>query len=285
MHLKTVFRVTFVYLVFGILWIYFSDSLLERIFSHNVALLSKLQTFKGLIYVGVTALLLHFLVKRHSKELQLKITRLQESEQELIRSEQKYKTLFESSPMPVFIYQPETDKILDINNAAIAHYGYTQGEFSSMTILQIEHDEDVALLESKLNLPKRSDMAHSTGIHRHKKKDGELIYVYTQGTDIDYKGIKAQIIIANDITRQLRYIDAVEKQNEKLNEIAWMQSHVVRAPLASLMGLIHLLKDEEHSVEEKEEILDKMLISANELDLVIREITNSADTTEYSIDS
>ncbi|MCB0697061.1 MAG: hypothetical protein KDC07_06835, partial [Chitinophagaceae bacterium] len=73
--------------------------------------------------------------------------------------------------------------------------------------------------------------------------------------------------------------------NEKLNEIAWMQSHVVRAPLASLMGLIHLLKDEEHSAEEKEEILDKMLISANELDLVIREITNSADTTEYSIDS
>ncbi len=285
MRLTTVFRVTLVYLIFGLLWIIFSDKLLDLLFSNNTVLLSKFQTIKGCFYVGITSLLLYFLVKRYSTELNQKIARLQESEHELIKSEEKYKMLFESSPMPVFIYQPETDKILDVNNTAVSHYGYTPDEFSSMTIIQIEHDEDVELLETKLNIPKHSENIHSMGIHRHKKKDGELIYVYTQGTDIYYKGTKAQIVIANDITQQLRYIDAVEKQNEKLNEIAWMQSHVVRAPLASLMGLIHLLRGKDTSEEDRQGILDKMLASANELDLVIREITNSTDTTEYTIEA
>jgi len=285
MRLTTVFRVTLVYLVFGLLWIIFSDKLLDLLFINNPVLLSKFQTIKGSFYVGCTSVLLYFLVKSYSTELNQKIAGLEESEQQLIKSEEKYRTLFESSPMPVFIYQPETDRILDVNKAAVSHYGYTRNEFSTMSLLEQEDEADVELLEAKLNIPQHNSTAHSTGIHRHKKKSGELIYVFTQGTDIHYKGDKAQIVIANDITQQLKYIDAIEKQNEKLNEIAWMQSHVVRAPLASLMGLIHLLKNDETPCEDKQAIIDKMLASANELDLVIREITNSTDTTEYTIEA
>ena len=213
MRLTTVFRVTLVYLVFGLLWIIFSDKLLDLLFINNPVLLSKFQTIKGSFYVGCTSVLLYFLVKSYSTELNQKIAGLEESEQQLIKSEEKYRTLFESSPMPVFIYQPETDRILDVNKAAVSHYGYTRNEFSTMSLLEQEDEADVELLEAKLNIPQHNSTAHSTGIHRHKKKSGELIYVFTQGTDIHYKGDKAQIVIANDITQQLKYIDAIEKQN------------------------------------------------------------------------
>lgn len=283
MRLTSVFRVALVYLLIGLLWIYFSDKLLDYLSNGDVVLQSRLQTMKGFFYVAFTATLLYFLVKKYSTELKLKISSLEKSEKELLLSEEKYKLLFEASPMPVIIFQPETETILDVNNAAVEYYGYSPDDFSHMSLLQIEQDEDYQNLEEKLKIPKREGMNHSSGIHRHKKKDGNYIYVYTQGSKINYKGESAHLLMANDITRQLEYIAAIEQQNKKLNEIAWMQSHVVRAPLASLMGLAHLLSDETNTETEgsKAEIAQKLLKSANELDKVIKEISQNADKGTY----
>jgi len=63
-----------------------------------------------------------------------------------------------------------------------------------------------------------------------------------------------------------------------LQEIAWMQSHVVRAPVARLMGIVDLIKNYTHSENEQNELLDHILISANELDGIIRDI---ADKTQH----
>jgi hypothetical protein len=70
----------------------------------------------------------------------------------------------------------------------------------------------------------------------------------------------------------LNYIKAIEDQNEKLREISWIQSHVVRAPLSRIMGLIPLIHDAD-DIAEKEMMLDYVIISANELDEIIRNIT------------
>jgi PAS domain S-box-containing protein len=74
-----------------------------------------------------------------------------------------------------------------------------------------------------------------------------------------------------DVTERINYIKAVEQQNEKLREISWMQSHVIRAPLARIMGLIPMLLDADYN--EKEKMLEYLMISANDLDEVIRSIT------------
>ena len=76
-----------------------------------------------------------------------------------------------------------------------------------------------------------------------------------------------------DITERLNYIKAIEEQNENLREISWLQSHVVRAPLARIMGLINLIKDPKQDIAEKRETLGYLLLSANELDEVIKTIT------------
>jgi two-component system sensor histidine kinase/response regulator len=67
--------------------------------------------------------------------------------------------------------------------------------------------------------------------------------------------------------------DALEEQNQKLREISWMQSHVIRAPLAKIIGLIPLINDVKENNVEKEKMLDYLLLSANELDEVIGSIT------------
>jgi two-component system, sensor histidine kinase and response regulator len=70
---------------------------------------------------------------------------------------------------------------------------------------------------------------------------------------------------------------ALRKQNQALKEIAWSQSHQVRAPLSRILGLISLLRDDSnHSPEEMGELLDFMQTSADELDEIVKEISQKA---------
>ena len=79
-----------------------------------------------------------------------------------------------------------------------------------------------------------------------------------------------------DITDIHNYIETIEKNNRRLKEIAWTQSHVVRAPLARIMGLIDLLENE-CEIEDKSQLLNYILESARELDNVIRKITSKTE--------
>lgn len=66
---------------------------------------------------------------------------------------------------------------------------------------------------------------------------------------------------------------AIEQQNKALREISWIQSHVVRAPLARMMGAIALLDIKEDAGVTQEEIMDIVVTSANEIDKTVREIS------------
>lgn len=91
----------------------------------------------------------------------------------------------------------------------------------------------------------------------------------------DHKGVLTHwICTGHDITERMNYITAIEKQNQKLQEIAWTQSHVVRAPLARLMGLIDLIQNYQNTDLEKIELLNHILSSAYEFDEIIRDISD-----------
>ena len=74
-------------------------------------------------------------------------------------------------------------------------------------------------------------------------------------------------------------IAAIESQNKALREISWIQSHVVRAPLARMMGAISLLEIKDEAGVTQEEIMEIVVNSANEIDNTVREISaKSAQT-------
>src|SRR5690349_21158360 len=61
--------------------------------------------------------------------------------------EEDYKLLFYDNPMPMWTFDPETHKFLDVNNAAVNHYGYSRDEFLNMTLLDIRPKEDAEKLK------------------------------------------------------------------------------------------------------------------------------------------
>lgn len=187
-------------------------------------------------------------------------------------SQQKYSDLFHLSPQPMWVYDLETLHFLDVNEAAINHYGYSYDEFLNMTIKDIRPEDELSILEEVINTIKSTGKNYEPKVFKHLKKTGETIYSEIIGNIIDFNGRKAEIILANDITIRMEHMRAIEAQNEKFREIAWIQSHVVRAPLARILGIIDLLSDDHATLDEKLAFLPHIESSALELDEIIKDI-------------
>lgn len=195
---------------------------------------------------------------------------------QLVASEKRYSDLFHLSPQPMWVFDSKSLAFLDVNDAAILHYGYSREEFLSMTIRDIRPVEDIPIMDD-LFAGKNTPLSHHFKNVRHKTISGDIIHVEIQTKAIQFKERKAQLVLASDISERIQYITAIEQQNEKLREISWIQSHVVRAPLARLMGLTQLLKDYPASETEQKELLRHMTNAADEVDKIIREIVAKAE--------
>lgn len=197
--------------------------------------------------------------------------------QEVEESERRYSDLFHLSPLPKWVYDMETYRFLDVNAAAIEHYGYTREEFLSMTIMDIRPVSEIPKVEAAVAFSMQHDTLFTKAVYIHQKKNGEIIEVEIQSNIIDFHGRRAEVVLAHDITDKLYYINAIETQNTKLQEIAWMQSHLVRAPLARIMGLVDLIRYVPESGIGNSELLGAINDSAIELDHVLSSITDKAE--------
>lgn len=80
-----------------------------------------------------------------------------------------------------------------------------------------------------------------------------------------------------DNTEKVRIMMSIEQQNKQFRDIAWLQSHVIRAPLARIMGLINLIKNTPPEELSQSELLDYLSTSAHELDDQIRIISQKTE--------
>ncbi len=187
------------------------------------------------------------------------------------KAEEKYRKLFHLSPIPMWVYDVDSKKFLNANEAAIKHYGYSIDEFLAMTIMDIRPAEDLIDLEKVIERTSKTNEFYN-GQARHLKKDGTIINVNIQSNKIEFDSRNARLILATDISERVKYIETIEEQNRRLREISWIQSHLVRGPLSRIMGSIELLNNFEHDELTKLEIINNVLVSALELDDVIRDI-------------
>ena len=109
--------------------------------------------------------------------------------------EERYKNLFENNPQAMWIYDPETLEFIAVNDMAVARYGYSRLEFSSMTLKDMIPAE--ALTDSGgAFIPDRN----KTGIIDHVKKDGGTLKVDIAVHKIRYLGRDCEIAFINDVT-------------------------------------------------------------------------------------
>lgn len=195
---------------------------------------------------------------------------------ELTETKRKYSDLFHLNPSPIFVYDLETLNILDVNKATCESYGYTREEFLKMNLRDIKPKDEIPVLLRSVDEFWVQNKPDFIRITRHIKKNGEIIDVEISPAKVKINERDAAIVLVKDITENLKYLNKIEEQNKAFREIAWIQSHVVRAPLARMMGLMNLL-DSVKINSEDQELLNYIRQSAEELDQIIREISQKSE--------
>jgi len=127
-------------------------------------------------------------------------------QQQLQESEKRYRMLFESSPQPMWVLDLETLAFLAVNNAAVAHYGYSREEFLSMRLPVLAPPDLVPSLDRIMSekLKKPSPEHQVTGPWLHRLKDGRVIEVMVSGSNIEFEGRLARLGLINDVTAKRR---------------------------------------------------------------------------------
>jgi PAS domain S-box-containing protein len=148
-----------------------------------------------------------------------------QAEAALRESEQQYRLVFHGNPTPMWVFDNETLAFLEVNQAAMQHYGYSRQEFLAMTLMDIQRPDQVPTMIQYLHdllaaeRPARPDMV---GVWPHRKKDGTLIEVEIRWTPMMFKGRRASLSMANDVTERRR----VEHQNAALSNLGQSLSSV-----------------------------------------------------------
>ena len=134
----------------------------------------------------------------HWVSVQRDITQRKLAEQALIESEQRYLSLFESAPVPLWVYDLTTWKFLAVNKAATQNYGYSVEEFMSMTLFDISPESE------REGLRKRLTGQDTTGSEfwTHRIKDGSLLMVRLMSKPMQYASLQARLVVALDVTAQ-----------------------------------------------------------------------------------
>ncbi|MES2704498.1 MAG: PAS domain S-box protein [Bacteroidota bacterium] len=145
------------------------------------------------------------------------ITAAREAEHQLAESEKKYRNIFENNPIPLFVIDRNTLRFLDVNEAAIRHYGYTKEEFLLKSALDIRPEEEKARYRG---LERKAATGFSSfGVWTHMKKDGSKIKVEICADDIITEKGNARLILVNDVTERLKAEQQLQQSEANLRTL------------------------------------------------------------------
>jgi len=129
-----------------------------------------------------------------------------------------YRLLFENNPLPMWVYDVETLRFLEVNGAAVYHYGYSREEFFAKTIKDIRPPEQVRLLEENLLRTSRQTR-QSSGPWKHTKRNGTLIDVEIFSHSVEFLNRPARLVLANNITERIRAEEKLQQSDQILQKI------------------------------------------------------------------
>ncbi len=155
------------------------------------------------------------------------ITERKRAQEILKNSEEKYRILFLQSSIPKWVYDLESYKILDVNNAAVEHYGYCREEFLEMTEKDIRPYEAIPVFTEAIRKFKSKETGKFFGVFTHQKKDKTKIEVEASGNLFIYEKKECMMVECVDITEESLALAQVKQSNKRYEYVTKATSEAI----------------------------------------------------------
>ncbi len=148
------------------------------------------------------------------------------AEEDLRNSEKQYRLLFHGNPNPMWVFDLESQRFLEVNDAAIQQYGYSQEEFLRMTIADIRVQKKHGHQKDEVEETRDRGL-----IWRQRRKNGEIIEVEMDWSPMAFQGRFAALTLATDVTDRRR----VEHRNTIFSKLSHRLSSATTASEAAMI--------------------------------------------------
>ncbi len=157
-------------------------------------------------------------------ELRREISLRKQGEEELRKSKEQYRFLFEENPQPMWIYDLEDSHFLAFNSATLRTYGYDGTELRDLTFKDLW---SAGQLERFETLTTRSSAGtQHRGFWQHRRKDGSVMEVEIAWLDLVYASRRARLVLAHDVSAQ-RLLQKELLQSQKMQVTTQLAGGVV----------------------------------------------------------
>ena len=204
------------------------------------------------------------------------ISKQVEAKKKLIESEKQYRSLIRDNLSIMMVFDPNTGKIIEVNNACYTFYGYTNDKMLSMSVYDINTSNNEEIyVEIQNALSNRKNYF----VFKHKLASGKICDVEVYSGKIKYNNKEVLLSVIHDITEKVKtskeLIIAKERAEEsdklKTAFLANM-SHEIRTPMNAILGFSQLLKLPELKSDEKNSYVDTIHNSGTQLLRLIDDI-------------
>ncbi len=210
------------------------------------------------------------------------ITDQKDREEQIRISNERFELAMKATTELIWDWDHRTGEVLrSFNYESRFVYNPREGSGPDNSWFSRVHPEDIEDVWYYLNscLADKS-LHHWEKEYRIIRRDDQVAFVVDRGFIIrNEEGKPVRSVGATlDVTESREQFEKIKEQNEALREIAWLQSHVIRAPLSRIMGLTLLAEEEDGGGKSMKEIFELIKTSAQELDEVIMEITHKTES-------
>jgi len=217
---------------------------------------------KGLVIVGSDVI-----ESRKAEEIRKQLT------EELNISKQMYESLFSQNHESVFSLDLK-GRFTSANERFLKATGLRLDELKQIHYSEIIFPDDLDKVNESFERARHGiSTRFESRLQIQRKNTIKYVYQVTIPMVVDHQ-IVGMYILASNITERVLAEEKIKKQNQQLREIAQIQSHEVRAPLANILGLVNLLDQGPEEESNNKMILKELTVSARKLDHVIHKIVD-----------